>query len=101
MRATRGGFTLLEVTVTLALLGLLFGLIGVSMVTLESPPQAAVSRELAAARRVAVRTGVPVTLAFASDTVTLYPDGSATGARVRDSVGAWRIDPWTGATTHD
>jgi prepilin-type N-terminal cleavage/methylation domain-containing protein len=98
----RRGLTLVEVVVTLTLLGVLFGLVAVSTVVLEPPTEAMVPRQIAAARRDAIRTGVPVTLAFDSVVrVTLYPDGSATPARVADTVGAWRVDPWTGAVRRE
>jgi hypothetical protein len=94
--------TLVEVVVTLSLLGVLFGLVAVSTVVLEPPAEAMIPRRIAAARREALHAGVPVTLAFDGGThVTLYPDGSATPARVADSAGAWRVDPWTGAVTRE
>jgi len=101
MRAP-AGMTLIEVLVTLTVLGVLFSFAGVSMVVLEPPKDADIPRRLAVSRRDAVRTGVPVTLSFANGArVTLYPDGSATPARVADTTGAWRVDPWTGAATHE
>jgi prepilin-type N-terminal cleavage/methylation domain-containing protein len=94
----RSGLTLVEVVVTLSILGVLFGLVAVSTVVLKPPPEAAVPRRITDARREAIRTGVPVTVAFDSLVrVTLYPDGSATPARVADGGAAWRVDPWTGA----
>jgi prepilin-type N-terminal cleavage/methylation domain-containing protein len=102
MRHPRAGLTLIEVVVTLALLGVLFGLVAVSTVALEPTTEATIPRRIAAARREAVRTGVPVTLAFENGAqATLYPDGSATPARVADSAGTWRVDPWTGAVTRE
>jgi hypothetical protein len=90
--------TLVEVVVTLSIVGVLFGLVAVSTVVLEPPAEAMIPQRIMEARREAIRTGVPVTVAFASAVrVTLYPDGSATPARVADSAGAWRVDPWTGA----
>jgi prepilin-type N-terminal cleavage/methylation domain-containing protein len=98
----RRGMTLMEVVVTLSVLGVLFGLVAVSTVVLEPPTEAAAPRRIAEARREAIRTGAPVTIAFDSAVqVTLYPDGSATPARVADSSGAWRVDPWTGAVTRE
>jgi prepilin-type N-terminal cleavage/methylation domain-containing protein len=98
----RRGMTLVEVVVTLSVLGVLFGLVAVSTVILEPPPEAAVPRRIDEARREAIRMGAAVTVAFDGLVlVTLYPDGSATPARVADSTGAWRVDPWTGAVTRE
>jgi hypothetical protein len=94
--------TLVEVVVTLTILGVLFGLVAVSGVVLEPPPETGVPGRIMEARREAIRTGAPVTVAFDRVTqVTLYPDGSATPARVADGTGAWRVDPWTGAVTRE
>ena len=58
---------------------------------------AEVPRRIAEARTDAIRTGQAITLEFAGGVVvTLYPDGSATPARIGDGEGYWRIDPWTG-----
>jgi prepilin-type N-terminal cleavage/methylation domain-containing protein len=98
----RRGMTMIEVVVTLSILGVLFGLVAVSTVVLEPPPEADVPRRVGEARREAMRMGAPVTVTFDSLVpVTLYPDGSATLARVADSTGAWRVDPWTGAVTRE
>lgn len=94
-RAGRG-FTLLEVLVTLALMGLLLGLVAVTGPALQPPLEAEVPRRIAAAREDAIRIRAPVTETFADSTsVTLFPDGSATPAHVRDAGAVWVVDPWT------
>ena len=94
--AGSGGFTLVEVLVTLALIGLVLGLVAVAGPTLQPPPTAEVPRRIAAARAAAIDGGRPVTVTFAdSSTVTVYPDGSASPARIWDGAASWVVDPWT------
>lgn len=96
------GFTLLEVLVTLALMGLLLGLVAVAGPSLQPPPEAEVPRRIAAAREEAVRTRAPVTVTFDdSTTVSLFPDGSATPASVHDQGTVWVVDPWTAEVRHE
>jgi prepilin-type N-terminal cleavage/methylation domain-containing protein len=95
-RAGSGGFTLVEVLVTLAVMGLVLGLVAVAGPTLQPPPAAEVPRVIAAARTEAVGGGKPVTVTFAdSSRVTVYPDGSASSARIWDGAVSWMVDPWT------
>jgi prepilin-type N-terminal cleavage/methylation domain-containing protein len=96
-RDTRRGFTLLEIVIALAILGIAIAVVGLSAAALESPIEADVPATIAAARSDAIRTGQAVTLEFAGGVrVTLHPDGSATPARVWDGEAYWRVDPWTG-----
>lgn len=95
---TGSGFTLLEVVVALALLGLILGVSAVAVATLGEPAEATLNRQLIAARDSAIRSGKPVTVTInASDSVEsqglrsiplhFLPDGRAVGLGV---------DPLTG-----
>jgi prepilin-type N-terminal cleavage/methylation domain-containing protein len=93
----RWAFTLVEVVVVLAVLGIAISVVGLAAAALDPPAEADVPATLAAARSDAIRTGQAVTLEFAGGVrVTLHPDGSATPARVWDGEAYWRVDPWTG-----
>jgi len=97
-RAVRGapllprGFTLVEVIVVVAILGLIAGMSGLAFVSLRSPRASERVRDLWRARAAAIQTGRPV---IAGDNrvprtahVLFLPDGRAIGS------GA---DPLTGA----
>lgn len=90
----RSGFTLLEVIVVLALLGLLLGVSALSFASLKAPREADRDRELRYARSEAVQTGRPVVTgdnhARRTTHVLFLPDGRAIGP------GA---DPLTGIPT--
>lgn len=97
-RGTRDGYTMVEVIVALALLGLILGLSGVAVASLREHPGAAITRQLIAARYSAIRSGKPVTVTVTvPDTVEyraprtthllFLPDGSALGAGVERLTG--------------
>ena len=101
-RSVLGGFTLLEMVVVLALLGLILGLATVAVVSLRPPRQARRVAAIDSASAAAIRTGtrVHLTLNLADTTAhvalhiahwTFLPDGRALGPEV---------DPLTG-TVHD
>jgi len=91
------GVTLIELVVALALLGLILGISGLALASLQSPRDSERVRELSRARAEAIRTARPVRAAFPTDTVRnrsplpsplFLPDGRAIGPGV---------DPLTGA----
>ena len=97
-RGTRDGYTMVEVIVALALLGLILGLSGVAVASLREPTGAAITRRLIAARDSALRTGKPVTVtvtvpvtieyhALRTTHILFLPDGSALGAGVERLTG--------------
>ena len=91
-RLRPSGFTLLEVIVVLAILGLTVGLSVAAFVTLGAPRNSESVRELSRARIEAIRTGRPVLIgsnrAPRTALILFLPDARAIGA------GA---DPLTGA----
>lgn len=93
----RGGFTLLEVIVVVAIIGLMFGVSGLAFASLRAPRASEWVRELRRAREAAIRTGKPVrardllppSTALSRPRPPLFlPDGRAIGPGV---------DPLTGA----
>ncbi len=91
----RTGTTLVELLVVVALLGLVFGISGLALASLQAPRESAWTHELRRARSEAIRSGKPVRLmvpltARPPDRLTalFLPDGRAFAAGV---------DPLTGA----
>jgi prepilin-type N-terminal cleavage/methylation domain-containing protein len=91
----RTGTTLVELLVVLALLGLVFGISGLALGSLQEPRESPWIRELRRARTEAIRSGKPVRLMVSltarppdRPTVLFLPDGRAVGPGV---------DPLTGA----
>lgn len=103
-RYDRAGFTLLEMVVALALLGLILGVSAVAVASLREPPETAINRLLIAARDSAIHSGKPVTVTVTvPDTVEYHaprtthalflPDGSAVGAGVARLTGTPHGNP--------
>lgn len=88
------GFTLLEVIVALAILGILYGLTTMAFTSLKPGKGSAVREFIAGSRLEAVRTGTPLTITVDSvgmvspRVIRFLPDGRALGEG---------FDPWTGA----
>ncbi len=79
-----GGFTLLEIVVTLAVLGLLWGISAVAFWSLDPSPSMQARVRLTRARTEAIRSGQVVVevLDDSSGPVRFLPDGQAIGAGV-------------------
>ena len=78
----RGGATLVELLVVLAILATAAGLVGVAF-RRPIPPVPTTADHIAAARRSAIATGSPVVVAVIesdSQRVLVLPDGSVVGA---------------------
>lgn len=91
------GVTLIELVVALALLGIMSGVVGLSIRTARRVPTPNVALLAAArARDSALRLGRPVTIVIARDSqsfdVTALPDGRVIAAK------KLAIDPLTGAS---
>ena len=92
---TRDGYTLVEVIVVLALIGLVVGIGGLALASLKVPRESESVRAMRDARTKAIRTGDPVSLTFPildtglnkRTTHLFLPDGRAIGPG---------LDPLTG-----
>jgi prepilin-type N-terminal cleavage/methylation domain-containing protein len=77
------GFTLVEVVVVVAILGMIAGMSGLAFVTLRTPGESELVRELRGARAEAIATGRPVITgsnhAPRTAHVLFLPDGRAIG----------------------
>lgn len=91
-----GGFTLLEMMVTLAIMGLLTALSGLAIQSFRPPPEQEVLASLAASREEAIRSGTAVVWRRDSVTVRFLPNGSSSGGLVPTGARAVSIDPLTG-----
>ncbi len=91
-RVLSSGFTLLEVIVVIAILGVTLSVTALALGSLQAPRESAWIRELRRARAEAIRTGRSVELRDTRSPLTasalFLPDGRALGAA---------IDPLTGA----
>lgn len=81
-RGGRGGSTLVEVVVSVAILGLLASMAGLALGGPPAPPD-----PLEAARRAALRSGAPAYAADSSEVRLFLPDGRSLGPG---------LDPMTG-----
>ena len=89
--ATTHGFTLVEMMVVVAILGLTVGIGGLALVSLRPPPASVCVLALKQAKTKAVRDGIPVRAASNCSVLPaplFFPDGRAIGPGV---------DPLTGA----
>ncbi len=92
-------FTLLELLVALALLGLLAGAAGLTLHTTLHPPEAGpAARQVSAARDSALRRGSPVTIAIRGAHGALEATALPDGRVIADP--ALGVDPLTGAIPH-
>lgn len=98
-RGEREGYTLIEMIVVLAILGLMLGISGVALASLREPSRAAGIRALERARMDAIKTGIPVSVAVSlHDTgehnaprtthLLFLPDGRVVGAGMDILTGA-------------
>jgi prepilin-type N-terminal cleavage/methylation domain-containing protein len=85
------GYTLLEVLVVLAIMGIALGVSGLALASLKAPREAEQVRQLRQARERAIQSGGPVfldiTMARSTTHVLFLPDGRAIGPG---------LDPFTG-----
>lgn len=82
------GVTLVELLVVLVLLGMVFAVSGLALVSLGAPRSSARMRTLEAARAQALRTGIPVAVVDSVSPVVFLPDGRALGTGVDALTGA-------------
>ena len=91
-RLSPRGFTLVEVIVVVALLGLIVGMNGLAFVGLRAPRESNLAGELRRARREAIQTGRPVSTGGAHAPFTTHvlflPDGRAIGSGADALTGA-------------
>ena len=78
------GVTLIELIVALALVGLILGVSGLSLASLQPEQRSLAIRAMERARSQAIRTGSPVRV----DSVLFLPDGRAIGAGVGPLTGS-------------
>ncbi|HSM17612.1 MAG TPA: prepilin-type N-terminal cleavage/methylation domain-containing protein [Gemmatimonadales bacterium] len=97
---TNRGFTLVELIVMLALMGVLAGVSAFALGTLKPPAQTALVAELIRTRSDALRMGVPVTAEVVWDsidgrpsTIRFLPDGRAIGDGADPLTGEPRARP--------
>jgi prepilin-type N-terminal cleavage/methylation domain-containing protein len=90
------GFTLIETVVVLGLVGLLAGVVGVTVASLRPPAEAGPVRALRAARAEAIRSGIAVRWRRSDRTVRFLPDGSSSGGVVEVDGKQFAIDVLTG-----
>jgi prepilin-type N-terminal cleavage/methylation domain-containing protein len=77
------GVTLVELIVALALFGLILGVSGLSLASLQPARESAAIRAMEHAHAEAIRRGSPVRV----DSVLFLPDGRAIGASVDPLIG--------------
>jgi len=77
------GFTLVELLVVLAVIGIILGVTGLALSSLESPRESELAIELKKARTDAIQSGAPRT----AHGVRFLPDGRAIGPNVNPLTG--------------
>ncbi len=92
-----GGFTVIEMMVTVFLLALLTAVSGLAVRSLMAGPEQELVRALAEARERALRSGRPAVWSGDSVAVRFLPNGSSSGGRVARGASTWIVDPLTGA----
>jgi prepilin-type N-terminal cleavage/methylation domain-containing protein len=92
------GFTLVELMISLAVLSVSFGVVGLAVLQVSwQGSSTSLVEQTARAQRLALRTGEPVVLQLdGSQRLTLWPDGSATPTSVTYRGEKWLVNAWTG-----
>lgn len=85
----REGYTLVEMVVVLAILGLTAGIGGLAITSLKLPVESQKLRVLRTARAEAIRTGKPIRV----DSTLFLPDGRAIGPTIDALNGIARATP--------
>jgi type II secretory pathway pseudopilin PulG len=93
---TRVGVTLVELVVTLGILGLTLAVTGLGIRSLAPTADAIALRELENARRAAIETGTSTTVEGGGRFVRFAPDGSAAGGPIVTDSLVLFVDPLTG-----
>lgn len=92
----RRGFTLLEVLVTLSLLGLMGAVSGLSVAALRPREGSVALRAIERARSDAVETGRPIVFHHDGRQVRFLPDGSSSGGWLLIDEIWFSVSPLTG-----
>lgn len=91
------GFTLVEVIVVIAILGITLGVSGLALASLKAPRESEVVRQLRRSRENAILSGIPIhtVMNHAPRTthVLFLPDGRAVGLGVDPLTGAIHAAP--------
>jgi type II secretion system protein H len=91
------GFTLLELLVTIAVLGVLSSIAALGWRTTRATDAQRLADSLAIARGAAIADGRPVSLRLGRATVRFFPDGSSSGGRFRRGDVVVEVAPLSGA----
>ncbi len=94
----QSGFTLVELTVVLVIMSALFMVVGLSVTSIENGDRSELRQALAIARDSSIEHEIPVQVSSAYGSLTFFPDGSASGVLVSDSIRV-TVDEWTGRTS--
>ncbi len=90
------GLTLLELIVSLAIIGLIAGLSGLAWRQSMASPSAAALRAVLDARESAIRFGKPTVWHSGSVVIRFLPDGSSNGGRLTADGVTIVVDPLSG-----